>query len=110
MTSTNLATCIAPSLLWDASPSGALSVNAAMSGQTAVVQLVNHLIDCAADIWNDPADCLELLHATIIRSSTDAEPPHSTISVQTASSGSLSDSEDNSPKGTSDNLFENITS
>jgi len=97
MTSSNLATCIAPSLLWDANHSNSGSVNAAIFSQSTVIQLVEHLIVHASDIWKDPADCIELLQP---RKMLSAHAAVSSSSVQTASSsGSLSDSEDSSPKG-----------
>ena len=97
MTSANLATCIAPSLLWDPAISNPESLNAATASQTTVIKLVDHLIVHAADIWKDPADCIELLQSRKMLGSQSAV---SSLSVQTvSSSGSLSDSEDSSPKG-----------
>jgi hypothetical protein len=99
MTASNLATCIAPSLLWDNSPVGSLPASKTWAGQSASLQLVNLLIEHAGDIWTDPADCIELLHSS---SSLGSQPAVSSLSVLTASSGSMcddfEDTEDNSPK------------
>jgi hypothetical protein len=85
MTSSNLAVCIAPSVLW---PLPSVVSADVLTDQPLICKLVDHLITCAREIWPRPEDCLELFEAII---------PSSAPSIKVVSN--LSDSDEDEYDG-----------
>ena len=95
MTTSNLATCIAPSLLWDSTKS--ISVEAV----GVAVKLVDHVLVRAAEIWSDAGQCIELLHADAATMNRRPRPSDSLeLTVdRTVSTDSVSDVDESCNRG-----------